>query len=198
MGVRTRPGIKHDHRHNQQWEALAEQHRNGIGPRSPPAAGWYLGLRWRHRLLPRGGQGNGLAPLPGWMLDFGQCWGLFLPPGCGALRGPSGSPAPVPREWAVCAPGAAAVLGCGAQPCRSTCKLWLFLYIFRFIFLLFWQQTYPCRCPGESKTVHGGLLPCQPLTQGSEPLRGRDRGQEPDLCPPAEPNPLAGAGNLGY
>lgn len=138
-----------------------------------------------------------------WPLSLDGCWTSASAGGCSFLQGaglcgvPLAHPAPVPRERAVCAPGAAAVLGCGAQPCRSTCKLWLFLYIFRFIFLLFWQQTYPSRCPGESKTVHGGLLPCQPLTQGSEPLRGRDCGQEPDLCPPAEPNPLAGVGNLG-
>lgn len=74
MGVRTRPGIKHDHHHNQQQEALAEQHRNGIGPCSPPAAGWYPGLcRW-HCLLPRDGGGRAVLPL-----SLDGCWASAAP-----------------------------------------------------------------------------------------------------------------------
>lgn len=40
------------------------------------------------------GRGDGLAPLPGWILGFGQCQGLLFPPGWGALWGPSVSPSP--------------------------------------------------------------------------------------------------------
>ena len=145
--------------------------------------------------------GDSSAPLPGWMLGFGQRRGLLLPPGCGALRGPSGSPSPG-------ALGPGGVCPC----CRSRPGLWCsaprehpqimaFSFFLGFFFLLFWQQTYPSRCPGESTTGHRGLPPCQPLRTGvrAEVLRqGRDRGQEPDLCHPAQPNPLAGTSNLGY
>lgn len=79
-------------------------------------------------------------------------------------------------------------------------------YGFFFIFLgsffcFFWQQTYPSRCPGESKTAHRELPPCQPCRTAGRAevlLWGRNRGQEPDLCLLPQPNPLTGAGNLGY
>lgn len=176
-----------------------QSNTNSISPRSPLAAGRYPGLcRW-HRLLAQGRRGHSLGPLPGWVLGFGQRQGLLQ--GAGLCGAPLACQVRVPWDQAAWALGAVAVLGCGAQLRGSTRKLWLYLYFFRFFFLLFWQQTYPSRCPGESKTVHRGLLPCQPLRTGVRAevlLRGRDHGKELDLCPPTQPNPLAGAGNLGY
>lgn len=124
MGVRTRPGIKHDHGHNQQREALAEQHRDGTGP-VPSGGRTVLGLRQRHRPFPRDGTGHGLAPLPGWMLAFGQGQGLLFPPGCrilGPLR------LTQPRCPGTVCPwcGGHAGLWCSA-PWEHP-KLWLFLF----------------------------------------------------------------------
>lgn len=196
MGVRTRPGIKHGHGHNQQREALAEQHRDGTGP-VLSGGRTVLGLRQRHCPLPRDGMGHGLAPLPGWMLGFGQGQRLLFPPGCRVLG-------PLKLTQPQC-PGTGQHVPLVRWPCRVVVlspmgapKIMAFSFFF---FLLFWQQTYPSRCSGESKTVHRGLLPCRPLRTGVRAevlLWGRDCGQEPDLGPSAQSNPLAGASNLGY
>ena len=176
MGVRTRPGIKHDHRHNQQREALAEQHRNGIGPCSPPAAGWYPGLRRRHRLLPRGGRGGvGSAPLPGWMLGFRQCWGLLFPPGRRAPRGSSGLASLGAQGPGTACPRCRGVLGCGAQPHGSTRKLWLFLcFFFRFSFFAFLAANLSLQVPWKKQdcTQRAATLP-------APPHRGQSRGAAP-------------------
>lgn len=140
------------------------------------------------------GMGRGMD----WPLSPDGCWPLARARGCCFLQDagfwdPSGSPSP--GALGLCAPGAVAMPGCGAQPHGSTQN-----YGF-FSFFAFLQQTYPSRCSGESKTVHRGLLPCQPLCTGVRAevlLWGRDCGQEPDLGPPAQSNPLAGASNLGY
>lgn len=178
MGVRTRPGIKHDHGHNQQREALAEQHRDGTGAVLHRGQRTVLGLRQRHCPLPWDGRGTG------WPLSLDGCWALASARDCCFLQDagfwdPSGSPSPGALGLGSVCPwcGGRAGLWCSA-PWEHP-KLWLFLFFF---FLLFWQQTYPSRCSGESKTVHRGLLPCQPLRTGVRAevlLWGRDCAQEP-------------------
>lgn len=159
MGVRTRPGIKHDHGHNQQREALAEQHRDGTGP-VPSGGRTVLGLRQRHRPFPRDGTGHGLAPLPGWMLAFGQGQGLLFPPGCrilGPLR------LTQPRCPGTVCPwcGGHAGLWCSA-PWEHP-KLWLFLF-----FLLFCSKLTPPGALEKARLCTGGCCPASPSAQGSE------------------------------
>lgn len=198
MGVRTRPGIKHDHGHNQQREALAEQHRDGTGA-----------------VLQRGENAPGAAPAASpapsghnggvdWPLSLDGCRALASARGCSfpqdvGFWDPSGSPSPSPLGLGSVCPWCRGHAGLWCSAPWEHPKLWLFLYFCFFAF--FWQQTYPSRCFGESKTVYRGLLPCQPLHTGVRAevlLWGRDCGQETDLGPPAQSNPFAGVSSLGY
>lgn len=144
------------------------------------------------------GTGRGMD----WPLSLDGCWALARARGCCFLQDagfwdPSSSPSPSALGLGSVCPWCDGHAGLWCSAPWEHPKLWLFL----FFFLLFWQQTYPSRCSGESKTVHRGLLPCWPLRTGVRAevlLWGRDCGREPDLGPPAQSNPLAGASNLGY
>lgn len=118
------------------------------------------------RPFPRARTGHGPAPLPGWMLGFGHCQGLLFPPGFRVLE-PS-HPAPVPWNWAVCAPGATARPGCGAQPHGSTQNYGFFFFIYIFFFLLFWQKLTPPGALEKARLCTGACCPASPCAQGSE------------------------------
>lgn len=155
-----------------------------------PAVG---GTRGR---LPRGGQGGTVRPL-----SLEGCWASASAGGCSVLRGGS-SVGPLWLSRPRC-PVTGLCVPLVLRPCRvevlsptgAPTNYGFFLYFFRFIFLLFWQQTYPSRCPGESKTAHRGLPPCQPLHAG---VRGEGPWAGARPLTPAQPNRPAEAGNLGY
>lgn len=202
MGVRTRPGIKHDHHHNQQREALAEQHRNGIGPCSPPAAGWYPGLcRW-HCLLPRDGRGRAVLPL-----SLDGCWASAAPGAAPSsrVRGSAG-PLWLTQPWC---PGTGQRVPLVPWLCwvvvlstvGAPANYGFFLYFFRGFFCFFGSKLNTPGALEKAKLCTGGCLSASPSAQGSEQSccsRGGTVGRSQSSAPPAQPNPLTGASNLGY
>lgn len=196
MGVRTRPGIKHDHGHNQQWEALAEQHRDGTGA-----------------ALQRGQNGPGAAPAASPAPGTAGAWpgpspcmdsGLWPVPGAAvsSRMQRSGSPRltrprcpgtgqPVPLVWWPCRVVVLSPMGAPKIMAFS----FSFFYGF-FAFFLFLAANLPLQVLWRKQGCAQGVLPWQPLHTGvraEELLCRRDCGQEPDLGPPAQPNPS----NLG-
>lgn len=168
------------------WQSNTET----VSAASSARAGWYPGLRRWHRLLPRGGRGGRFGPSP-WM-DAGlrPVLGAALSSRVRALRGPPARPAPVPWDRAACAPGAVAMLGCGAQPCRSTRKLWLFLYFFRFVFSFFFfaflAANLPLQVPWRKQDCAQGAAALP-----APPHRARSRGAAPGKGPWAGARPLS-------
>lgn len=166
MGVRTRPGIKHDHGHNQQREALAEQHRDGTGavlhrgqsgPGAAPAAA----------PVPSGHHGAWAGPSP--CADAGL-WPLPGAVVSSRMQGsgtPQAHPAPVPWDRTACAPGVMAMPGCGAQPHGST-QNYGFFFIYFFFLLFFGSKITPPGALENARLCIGGCCPASPSTQGSE------------------------------
>lgn len=135
--------------------------------RAPPTLGSRVvpGLRQRQQLL-RAGDG-GLVLLPGWLLGSSRCRGCSLLLKC------------LGAEWEGAAPWASpsfpspdvlgAVLGlcllpwcCSAQPHRSTCKLWLFLFYFVclfFAFFFFGSKLPPPDALEKARQCAGGCCP---------------------------------------
>lgn len=67
-------------------------------------------------------------------------------------------------------------------------------------FLLCWQQTCASRCLDEARLCPGACCPASPSAQGTEQRccsREGTMGRSQVSAAPAQPNPLAGASNLG-
>lgn len=167
MGVRTRPGIKHDHGHNQQREALAEQHRDGTGA-----------------VLHRGENAPGAAPaaspLPSgrnggmdWPLSLDGCRALASARGYSFLQDaglwdPSGSPSPL-GLGSVC-PWCHGYAGLWCSAPWEHPKLWLFLY-FVFVFFAFLAANLPLQVLWRKQDCVQGAAALP-----APPHRGQSRG----------------------
>lgn len=134
---------------------------------------------------PSGWRGQGSsAPLPGWMLGFSSPGGCSFLQGVGLCGAPLAYPAPVPWDRAACALGAVAVLGCSAQHCGSTRKLWLFLYFFR-VFFAFLAANLPLQVPWRKQNCAQGAA-----SLPAPPHRGQSRAAAPGEGPWAGARPL--------
>lgn len=86
-----------------------------------------------------------------------------------------------------------AVPGCGAQPHRSTHKLWLFLYFFRVFFFAFLAANLPLQVPWRKQDCaqRAAALPAPPhrgQSRGAAPGKGARAGARPlPPCPVKSP-----------
>lgn len=125
-----------------------------------------LGLRQRHRPLPRDTTGHGLAPLPAWMLGFGQCQGLLFPPGCRVL-GPHRLTQPQHLGLGTMGPWCRGHAGLWCSAPWEHPKLWLFLY-FDFFFCFFGSKLTPPGALEKARLCRGACCPASSSAQGSE------------------------------
>lgn len=129
----------------------------------PTGARTVLGLRQRHRPLPRDSTGHGLAPLPARALGFGQCQGLLFPPGCRFWE-PSGPPSPSTLGLGSTCPWCRGHAGFVVLSPMGAPKTMAFSFFFFFAF--FGSKFTPPGALEKARLCTGGAALPAPLHRG--------------------------------